>query len=379
MIAMRFGVGILPAVFALTAGSLAMAQDDVGQPLEASVGQADLSGCFRPSWNDACPSVYGQVDALLMRRDPRLTRQPIVVDDNTNTTVLSTSDLNFNYDPGLRATIGIRRCEGRALEFSYFGLFEGSASAVVERADSTSYLIFPGNRSGNVFVDMDRVHVDYSSWIHSFEMNLPCCCGCCDQCGSECGSGCGSECGSGYGSAGGCREVRCRSVEWFAGFRYLNLGERLDLSAQRTVNAQVEDGSYNIRTSNNLYGAQLGARVRRTRNRFGWEATGKAGIFGYDAQQTQSVTDYPDFPSRPTVSSRGSGVAFVGEVNLSGLYRLTDVWGLRAGYSVMWIEGLALAPDQLDFAFATSPSGNQLHRGGGMLLHGANVGLEARW
>ena len=375
MIAMRFGVGVLFVVLALTTGSLVTAQD-VGQPLlEASVGQTDLSGCFRPSWNDACPSVYGQVDALLMRRDPRFARQPIVVDTSTNTTLLSTSDLNFNYDPGLRATIGIRRCEGRALEFSYFGLFQGSASALVESPDSTSFLAFPDNLSGNVFVDMDRVQVDYSSWMHSFEMNFPCCRGCCDQCGSECGS----ECGSGYGSASGCREVRCHSIEWFAGFRYLNLGERLDISAQRTVNAQVEDGTYNIRTANNLYGAQLGARLRRTRNRFGWEATGKAGVFGYDAQQTQSVTDFLDHPLRPTVSSRGSGVAFVGEVNLSALYRLTDVWGLRAGYSVMWIEGLALAPDQLDFAFATSPSGNQLHHGGGMLLHGANVGLEASW
>ncbi len=375
MNAMRFGVGFLFAVFAANAGTPVTAQD-LRQPLlEASSGQTDLSGCFRPSWNDACPSVYGHIDALFMRRDPRFARQPIVVDASTNTTVLSTSDLNFHYDPGLRATIGIRRCEGRALEFSYFGLFQGSAFAAVERPNEDSFLIFPDNLSGNVFVDMDRVRVDYSSWLHSFEMNLPCCRGCC----SECGSGCSSGCGSGCGSASGCREVRCQSVEWFAGFRYLNLGERLDLSAQRTVNAQIEDGTYNIRTTNNLYGAQLGARLRRTRNRFGWEATGKAGVFGYDAQQTQSVTDFPDFPLRPTVSSSGSGVAFVGEVNLSALYRLTDIWGLRAGYSVMWIEGLALAPDQFDFAFATSPSGNQLHHGGGMLLHGANVGLEARW
>ena len=77
-------------------------------------------------------------------------------------------------------------------------------------------------------------------------------------------------------------------------------------------------------------------------------------------------------------SSRGEA-AFVGEMNLSALYRLTDVWNLRAGYNLMWIGDLALAPDQLDFNFAASPSGNQLHNGGGMFLHGVNVGLEARW
>ncbi len=141
----------------------------------------------------------------------------------------------------------------------------------------------------------------------------------------------------------------------------------------------TEEGAYDIRTANHLYGVQIGARLRRSPNRFGWEATGKAGIFGNDAHQEQSVVDFPDFPIRPTVSSSGSGVAFVGEANLSALYRLTNVWNLRAGYNAVWIEGVALAPDQLDFNFAASPSGDQLHRGGGTFLHGVNIGLEANW
>jgi hypothetical protein len=212
-------------------------------------------------------------------------------------------------------------------------------------------------------------------------VNLPCCCGCCDQCCDECGCGeCRDKCGCGEcRDECGCGDVRCRSLEWFAGFRYLNVGEELNITAQRTVSDRVEEGTYNIRTANQLYGAQLGARLRRWGCRFGWEATGKAGIFGYEAQETQSVTDFPNVALRPTVSGSGGGVAFVGEINLSALYRLTDVWNLRAGYNLMWIEGLALAPDQLDFNFGTSPSGNQLHNGGGMFLHGVNVGLEARW
>ena len=72
-------------------------------------------------------------------------------------------------------------------------------------------------------------------------------------------------------------------------------------------------------------------------------------------------------------------MSFVGGANLSGLYSLSNVWNLRAGYNVMWIEGVALAPDQLDFDFAAAPSGNQLDDGGGMFLHGLNVGVEARW
>jgi hypothetical protein len=331
-----------------------------------------LDGCGGAVFDNACPSIYGRVEALFMTRDPRFTDRPIVVDPNTNTTFLSTSDLDFGFDPGLRATLGMLLYDNRTLEFSYFGLFEEESSSVALAPDPGAFLIFPDNFAGNVFVDMDRVRARYSSELHSFEVNLPSCCGCCDQCSDQCGCcGAQNQCGRG--------NLRCRSVEWFAGFRYLHLGEEFDIAAQRTVGGLIEEGAYNIRTTNNLYGGQLGARLRSWVNRFGGELTGKAGIYGYDAEQTQSVTDFPNFALRPTVSNSGGGVAFLGEINLSAFYRLTDVWSVRAGYNTMWIEGLALAPDQLDFNFADATSGAQLNDGGGMFLHGASAGVEARW
>jgi hypothetical protein len=333
------------------APSVTKSQDDV------------LNGCWRPSCKSPCPCVYGSVEALFFTRNPRISRQPIVVDAITNTTFLSTSDVIPNFNPGLRVVVGVRPFGGRVLELEYFSLFAGTTSAVAVNSDPATFLIFPDNLAGNVFVDMNRVQVSYSSALQSFAVNFPCCCGCCDECGDECG----------------CDALRCQSFSWFGGFRYINLGERLNITAQRTVSGAVEEGTYNIRTANNLYGAQLGARARRTQGRFGWEATATGGIFGNSAQQTQTVTDFPNFLLRPTVSSSRSGAAFVGGANLSGLYLLNDVWNLRAGYSALWIEGLALAPDQLDFNFAASPSGNQLHNRGGLLLHGVNVGLEARW
>jgi len=370
----RLAGGSLLVLFVALASTLARAQSLDQKPSAVSSiseCQEDWLDDCRPSWNDACPSVYVQVEGLFMMREPRFTDQPIIFDANAGTTLVSTSDLDFNFDPGLRATVGMRLCEGPTLEFSYFGLFEGNASAIAVKPGDNSFLIFPNNLAGNVFVDMDEVHVNYSSWMHSFELNLPCCSGCSD----ECDSGKGGDKGKG----GGCSDVRSRSFEWFAGLRYLNLGEELNISAQRIILDQIEEGSYNIRTANHLYGAQLGARLRRSRGLFGWEATGKAGIFGNDAQQTQAAIDFPNFPLRPSVSSSEGVVAFVGEVNLSTLYRLTDVWNVKAGYNVMWIEGLALAPDQLDFNFASASSGNQLRNGGSMFLHGVNAGLEARW
>jgi len=331
----------------------------------------DLTGlsdrCSLSSWNTPCPPVYAQVGALFLQRIPHFSNQPIVVDQTANTSLLSTSDLKFNVDPGLQATIGMRSIGGRTVELDYFGLYQGTASAAAVAPDPNAFLMFPNNLVGNVFVDMDQVITTYTSSVQSVAVNLLACCGCCEAACDSC---------DGYGSGG---VTNCRSLSWFAGFRYLNVSERLDLQAQRNDTGGVENGSYNIRTTNNLYGAQLGSRMRRTHGRFGWDGTGFGGIFGNDARQSQSVTDFPNFALRPDVSSSRGGAAFVGGGNLSGLYQLNSVWNLRAGYNVMWIEGLALAPNQLNYDFASAQGGTQLNNNGGIFLHGANVGLAANW
>lgn len=51
--------------------------------------------------------------------------------------------------------------------------------------------------------------------------------------------------------------------------------------------------------------------------------------------------------------------------------------GIRAGYNLIRLAGVALAPDQWDFT-DTLTSGSQLVGGGGLFLHGANLGLERR-
>ncbi|MCE9526344.1 MAG: hypothetical protein K8R36_09855 [Planctomycetales bacterium] len=180
MNSLKLAVGILVVIVASKTCSLAMAQA-VEPPTEASVrpdnpyrvyltdahgenstasspSQQEFSspsntefqddcydGCFRPFCNDPCPCVYVSVAALYMQQVPRFSHQPIVVDPNTNTTFLSTSDLNSNFSPGLQATAGMRLRNGRAVEFDYFGLFGGSTSAVAVKPDPNAFLTFPNN------------------------------------------------------------------------------------------------------------------------------------------------------------------------------------------------------------------------------------------
>jgi hypothetical protein len=42
-------------------------------------------------------------------------------------------------------------------------------------------------------------------------------------------------------------------------------------------------------------------------------------------------------------------MGMIADMNLSAIYRFNEVWGLRVGYNLLWLTGVALAPDQFDF------------------------------
>jgi hypothetical protein len=392
-------VGTLLLVYAVLFGAVVNAQD-ASQPLEpiASPAGSLKLGDFDPvaisvdDWGLApccpCPRVYGHAEALFLERDNGSFDQPLIKQQQEgipDRTVLLTSDLDFDFDPAMRVLLGRRLHNGWAIEGSYLGLFDADGSAYLaapaqDPNDAPIALKFPGGLGTlNLFRDMDRIWVDYSSALHSAELNLVRCQERCQTCGH------GNSAGTSKVACGG-GGFPCRTWEWFAGFRYLNLSERLRVYAERNQDETgtgapgLEYGVYDIRSSNNFCGAQLGGRLRGWGARWGWEATGKAGLFGNGAHQEQYVLDWDDgpFPARPLVSAAGGRVAFVGELNLTGVYRLTDVWNLRAGYNLIWIGGVALAPDQLDFS-GVVPAGDQLRNDGQVFLHGVSGGLEARW
>jgi hypothetical protein len=96
-------------------------------------------------------------------------------------------------------------------------------------------------------------------------------------------------------------------------------------------------------------------------------------------EQSQSpIIDFPDFVFRGERGSDDTDTAFVGDLNFTVIYQICDFWGARLGYNFIWLEGVALAPDQLDFT-NTPDSGRHLDGDGSLFLHGVNLGLETRW
>jgi hypothetical protein len=267
--------------------------------------------------------------------------------------LLTTSDLEFDYEPGVRAYLGVPAWPGwlcTSWEVGYLGIFESDSLGQV--VDDEDGLFAPGDLgfgAVNGFVFADSFTADYASDLHALELNaVRCFCQSCEQ-----------------------------QVDLLFGFRYLSFDEDFALFTDN-VSPQVS-ASYAVATKNELYGAQLGGRLRGTRGRWGFELMGKGGVYVNEASQEQRIVD--QLPSNPVVlrntSADGTNAAFVGEFGLSLLCRVTQHWTLRGGYSLFWMEGLALAPNQLDFSFQDT-SGSLLDSEGGVFYHGANVGLELR-
>jgi hypothetical protein len=72
--------------------------------------------------------------------------------------------------------------------------------------------------------------------------------------------------------------------------------------------------------------------------------------------------------------------SFVGEVGLTGEYRITNWLSWRAGYTLFWLGGIATPANQLALSdFTTDPPTTGISPYSSVLLHGATTGLEARW
>ena len=71
-------------------------------------------------------------------------------------------------------------------------------------------------------------------------------------------------------------------------------------------------------------------------------------------------------------------MAFAGDVGVSVGRHITDRLSARLGYMALWIEGVALAPEQLDNSDPSSGTAS-LDNSGGVFYHGGFVGLEYLW
>jgi hypothetical protein len=303
---------------------------------------------------------YWSAEALWLRREIG-SQVNISVDDERDVFVLNTHALDFDYEPGIRIMLGrVISSTPVAIEGGYFGLHNWHDSASV-----TS----PGNDLDPYWGDdQEAVHaesfeeayqhrISYSSRLHSAELSV--------------------------------RRWLTPGFSVLAGVRYIKVRERFHYFSQDDEpGADDEDiGFYNINTDNGLIGTQLGFRYEHCPTAcFRWGLQSKFGLMSNFAEQESRFvsTPSPGPPTRPRIDlqTHEDGQRFSSFID-AGLYfswRMTGCLALRGGYNVFFVNGLALAPDQLDTSPVRFNSRGDLYRdNASVVYHGPSVGLEWLW
>jgi hypothetical protein len=161
-----------------------------------------------------------------------------------------------------------------------------------------------------------------------------------------------------------------------AGFRYVELNEGslalgLDFGEGETAN-------FNVTTCNALYGFQLGADAAfwNRGGRFRVEGTGRVGVYNNHVSNRSSLVQTDG--DNHFAAAGTNHAAFVGELGFTAVYEFTPRLAARAGYELFWVQGAALASDQLAATrLAEGTAG--IDASGSAFYHGAIVGLECSW
>ncbi len=299
------------------------------QPTGCSPASCCPSCCCCPCWTVTA-------DAMFLRRSKAL-RQTLLLDlIAPNTSLLDARQLSFDCEPGIRLNF-IRHGDGyRDLEVGYF-MTDGWHA----RANVQTPAMLMADRYGGPPVQ--NAAVSYRSELHNVEINL-------------------------------CQYEN----DWLTpliGLRYAGIGERYHVAGQEA--GSLDDYAYNINVANHLYGVQAGAKILvKERYRFRADGVVKAGLYANAASEHVAYNSF-QWGYRSS-SDKGGRCAFIGELGINLTYDLTEWLALRGTYQIMWIEGVALAPNQIPTAdISGGPS--SVRAAGGLFYYGAQAGIEAVW
>ncbi len=269
--------------------------------------------------------------------------------DPKGSEIYGTNDMEFGnaWGPSVGVYYALNACN--SIGFEYYGIDGWSSSGTIAGNISVQFPSFPYLPEQIIQGDPTTGYgigsFQYNSRLYNAEVNL---------------------------------RHKSAHVDWLtflAGFRWMELSEDFNgvfATGNTTPNFAID-------VNNHLYGGQLGAvaNVVCTEN---WTVDTwlKAGLLANYADQDTSE-DFTSAGGGTThVSASGSSAAFTGDMGITVGRRITDNLTLRAGYTLLWLEGVALAPEQLD---ASDPASGiaGLDQNGGVFYHGGFAGLEFLW
>ncbi|MHB8865800.1 MAG: hypothetical protein ACYC6N_25760 [Pirellulaceae bacterium] len=308
-------------------------------------------GCGMQRWYDV------SAEWVSLNRDDVGTPTVYTTEGVGGVAVLGTDDLGFDDASGARVSFAIQLGAGNNIEATLLGGFNWASRGEAFSADNQLFSIISdyGQAPFMGFDETDEAQVqrlEYSSELNTVELN--------------------------YRQRWAGPNVRVQG-SWLAGVRYFELVE--DLRYLTFAPANPGSMNYLVGTSNALTGAQLGGDLWlciMPGVQIGSEV--KLGIYGNHASQ-RTVIEASSFvdPLRERVTDNAA--AFLGDANVVFLWRVSQNWTFRAGYTFLWVDEVALATENFNAGppFVEGQRTLFLNNGSDMFYHGATLGLEYLW
>src|SRR3990170_4547352 len=271
--------------------------------------------------------------------------------------VLGTNDLRFGFRPGARFTLGYHPDPNNTVELVYFGLHNFSDRAKVTSSSEDLQPVFEDGSFKDIddFEDAFQHKIKYQSRLHNAEFNY-----------------------KRHFSPWGMLHPSL-----LIGFRYLSVPEKFSLFTADSGPPPSDPGKYNIKTTNHLIGVQLGGvGTYRFNPSFDLGLRFNAGLFANIAKQrSHLVNDLDDIPDSDDIEKKSksrTNAAGVAEAGLFATWNFNPNIALTAGYQILYLAGLALAPEQLASCNCQGAF-SQLDTSGSAFYHGPSVGLKVSW
>ena len=269
--------------------------------------RGDVRDLFEDVRREASEGWHVSVDSVFLSRSDDMATV-LFRDTFTNAVILHTGQLDMGTAAGPVVSIKRDLAEGWGVGFRFFDL-DGWDNAFRYTSGTDMRESF----NGMAYSDIDQFDILSTSRLTNVELNLE-------------------------------KEVAAGLVV-LAGYRFLELDERFRIDARNAIPQVPAIEISDTQTSSQLHGLQFGLRGTLLEfQRLRLEAGGTAGLYGNHVSQQVFIRNSTN--NLPPYSTRSDEAAFVGDLNVTGLYRLTSHLSLRGGFQMLWLSGVALAPNQ---------------------------------
>ncbi|MBY0588888.1 BBP7 family outer membrane beta-barrel protein [bacterium] len=336
---------------------------------EEVIGQG-YKTCFIEDFNFDYPAWYVRADGNYLNRttEGQVTTATVRAPDGTigNNRIISQ---DFDWAPGMRAFFGRNIWDGMTyVEVGYFGLNHWERATELRNIDGVGIISSNLDLGFGTNTNPTYQRVAYSSTLHNAELNI--------------------------------RTFFSPRLAFVGGLRYFHLNEDLRIAEQGLVDTTLPSGaagtvSYfnwrNVSTDNNLLGPQGG---------FDWACNitddirlnllSRAAICANFSQslvrQSRDGTEVGGGAGGQVI--RDGRIVEDNEVVVAGLIELHSSIDVlltrnilfRGGWQFLWVNGIAVAPEQHADQI-TNPNGiqRQIENGASSIFFGPFVGLEVYW